>query len=446
MLARATAACLLLAAIAAGCGDDGGGIGASPLTGAWEAPVDVSRPGDHASGPRVAVDGSGDAVAVWTATPGENASAVIVQSAARPVAGSWQRPVTISTRGSASSPEIAVDAKGNAIAAWTSYSRHRSSVQAAARPAGGRWSAPVRLSAAGETAAVPHVAFDARGNALAVWQRTRAGRSSIRSARRPAGGRWGRSVAVARISPGGGAEFATPRVAVDAKGNAAAVWTNVTSGNMGAVQAALKPAGGAWRAPATLSAGNGRSFAAQVVIDGAGNVVAAWLDYTGRLVRAAVHAPGGHWGRPKLLSRPRRVAGGPMLATGGRATTIAVWPNLAYASVASATRRAGGGWQAPVDVAGGVDAFSTPVALDADGDAVAVWIGDDGGSEQGAVRAAGGGWQAPADLAPRLPGIEASGANISVAVDPAGRNAVAVWSRPIGAGSVVQATARPLAG
>jgi len=444
MFARATAACLLLAAIASGCGDDA--PGARALAGSWQAPVDVSRPGDHASGPRVAVDGSGDAVAVWTSSPGENASAVLVQSAARPLGGSWQRPVTISKRGSASSPEIAVDAKGNAIAAWTSYAAHRSSVQAATRAAGRRWSAPARLSAPGDSAARPHVAFDARGNALAVWQRMRAGRSSIRSARRPAGGRWGRSVEVARISATGGAESAIPRVAVDAKGNAAAVWTNVTIGNMGAVQAALKPAGGAWRAPATLSTSNGRSFAAEIVIDGAGNAVAAWLDYAGRVVRGAVHAPGGRWGRSKALSRPRQVAGGPMLATGGRNTTIAVWTNLASASVASATRRDGDDWQATVDVARGVDAFSTPVALDARGNAVAVWIGDDGGSEQGAVRAADGGWQAPADLAPRLPGVEASGAEISVAVDPQGRNAVAVWSRPIGADSVVQATSRPLGG
>jgi len=437
MLARATAGCLLLAALAAGC--SGGGEAGRSLTGTWEAPVDLSRPGERANTPHVAVGADGRAAAIWTSTPEQGPTRVLVRGAERPAGGRWSRPVTISSHGSASAVQIAVDADGGAIAMWSALEGRRFSVQAATRSSAGTWSAPERLSAAGESATSPSVALDAKGDALAVWQRTRAGASSIQSSTRPAGGDWGTAAELARVSTTSGADSAQPHVAVGAKGDAAAVWTDD-----GAVQAALKPAGGVWRTPQALTARAGSSVAAQVVVDGAGNVVAAWLDDTGSVVRASVHAPGGHWGTPKRISRIRQMAGGPRLATGGRDTTIAVWTT--FSGVASATLRPGDGWQAPVDISGRADAFSTPVAMSSRGDAVAVWIGDDGGSEQGAVRAAGGRWQTPHDLAPRTPGQEAAGANISVGVDPRGAVAVAVWSRPIDADSVVQATTRPLGG
>jgi hypothetical protein len=47
--------------------------------GGWQAPVDVSAAGQNAYGPRVAVDGQGNAVAVWYRSNGTN---LIVQSAA----------------------------------------------------------------------------------------------------------------------------------------------------------------------------------------------------------------------------------------------------------------------------------------------------------------------------------------------------------------------------
>lgn len=75
-----------------------------------------------------------------------------------------------------------------------------------------------RLSSAAQSATNPRVAFDGRGNALAIWQDTRAGTSSVRSAARPAGGHWSRSVEIAPVSTMGGAESAHPALAVDAKG------------------------------------------------------------------------------------------------------------------------------------------------------------------------------------------------------------------------------------
>lgn len=76
--------------------------------GAWLAPVDLSASEANASGARVAVNPRGDAVAVW--------SAGVVQSAVRVAGGAWQPPVDLSAPDGV--PHVAIDARGNAIAVW----------------------------------------------------------------------------------------------------------------------------------------------------------------------------------------------------------------------------------------------------------------------------------------------------------------------------------------
>jgi hypothetical protein len=62
-------------------------------------------------------------------------------------------------------------------------------------------------------------------------------------------------------------------VAFDAQGNALAVW----DGEDGTVQSELKPAGGAWQAPVDIGHGGGP----QVAFDGQGDALAAWVGADG---------------------------------------------------------------------------------------------------------------------------------------------------------------------
>ena len=54
------------------------------LSPAWLAPQDLSAAGQHAYDPQVAVDGQGNAIAVWQRSDGTN---TIVQAAARAAGG-----------------------------------------------------------------------------------------------------------------------------------------------------------------------------------------------------------------------------------------------------------------------------------------------------------------------------------------------------------------------
>src|SRR3954452_4288525 len=88
-------------------------------------------------------------------------------SAGAPVFGA---PVDLSATGQdANAPQVAVDGSGNALAVWQRLDGSNLIVQSSFRPAGGAFAAPVDLSAAGQDTQEPQVAFDGSGNALAVW-------------------------------------------------------------------------------------------------------------------------------------------------------------------------------------------------------------------------------------------------------------------------------------
>ena len=139
------------------------------LSPAWLAPQDLSAAGQTAYDPQVAVDGRGNAIAVWQRFDGTN---FIVQAAVRAAGGSFGAPQDLSAAGqTAYDPQVAVDGRGNAIAVWSASDGTNFIVQAAVRAAGGSFGAPQDLSAAGRDAGFPQVAVDGRGNAIAVWSR-----------------------------------------------------------------------------------------------------------------------------------------------------------------------------------------------------------------------------------------------------------------------------------
>jgi hypothetical protein len=411
--------------------------GAAP---AWLAPVDLSVAGQSVFVPQVAFDAQGNAVAVWGRSNGTNS---IVQGAVRPAGGSWQAPVDLSAAGqNAYYPQVAFDAQGNAVAVWSRYDGVNYIVQGAVRPAAsGVWEAPADLSAAGQSASGAQVAVDAQGNALAVWHRYSGSNWIVQGAVRPAGGAWQAPVDLA-------VGASAPQVAVDAQGNAVAVWERC-NGTDCMVQGAVRAAGGAWQAPVDLSLAGQSVLDPQVAVDAQGNTVAVWSrsDGTDYIVQGAVRpAASGVWQAPVDLSGAGQSAVAAQVAVDAQGDTVAVWQraNGTDYIVQGAVRAAGGAWQAPVDLSAAGPSTSGPqVAFDAQGNAVAVWTRFNGANfiVQGAVRAATGAWQAPVDLS-------AAGRNADfaqVAFDAQG-NAVAVWQRYDGAEWIAQGAGYDAAG
>jgi hypothetical protein len=123
---------------------------------------------DSIRAPQVEVDPTGRATAVWTYfDSASNRSRV--RTAERGVAGNFGTVDTISNATVDSAPlgslDADVDSEGNVIAVWWG-----GTIQAAYKPAGGSFGPVIQnISAPNFVITTPHVAFDAAGRAIAVW-------------------------------------------------------------------------------------------------------------------------------------------------------------------------------------------------------------------------------------------------------------------------------------
>lgn len=398
------------------------------------------------SEPQVALSPRGDAFVVWWS---EDAHDGVIRARVRPArARAWGGARRLSPAGRrAASPRIAVNASGNAVAAWylpgpppppdAFGADQKEAVQAAFRPAGRTWQRAQTLARGVE----PDVALDPRGNALIVW-RTLGGvvQGSFRRAR----GRW---EPARTLSPLGRQAFG-PRVAFDRRGNAIAVWyRRPDTGPDNLVQAALRPAGRSWQAAQTLGTGVDFYSDVEVAFDAAGTALVVWIgpvNGSGR-VEAVEHRAGGAWSAPELLSTPGLGASDAVsVGIGASGETVVAWSQFMppFVRVQAAVRRGGGSWGAPQDLSGpGYFAHQPQVAVDPAGNALVVWYHtEDRGfsSIEATMRPAGGAWSGPVELAQ-------DGQEHDVAVDAAG-NAVAVWQQPTVGSRALEARAFDAAG
>ncbi|HEU4945286.1 MAG TPA: PKD domain-containing protein [Solirubrobacterales bacterium] len=347
----------------------------------WSEPEILSLPDEEGRQSQVTIDAAGNAIAVWIT--GKSASGFVVRSAVRPPGGEWSKPEDVSDSISeAVTPRLAVDAAGEAVAIWTAFDSGDRIVQGAVRSAGGEWSEPDDLSAAGQDVTPledPDVAIDAAGNAIAVWK-LEASNYIVQAAARAAGQEdW----AAPDDLSGAGEDAGEPAVAMNDAGEAVAVWTRLDGSDT--VQAAVRPTGEDWEATDDLSAPGQDAGEPDVAIDEAGEAVAVWHRYNGSnfIIEAATRPAGGEWADPDELSTPGRDGTSPVVAMNVAVGAVAMWDRSDGTDlrVQAAVRPPGGEWPKPDTLsAAGEDAGFAEVAVDAAGNATAVFgrNGDDG--------------------------------------------------------------------
>jgi PKD repeat protein len=396
---------------------------AASAAGTWLGPNNLSSLSAFSSQPDVAADAMGDAVAVWQET---GSGGNLVEESTHPPDGGWQTPVQLASD-TASGPFVVLDATGDAAVAWASAS----SVEATERAPGQTWQSPVTLGSGGSGL---QLSGDARGDAIAVWVATASSHQVVEAAVRPAGDGWQPAV---QISPSAD-NASNPQVALDADGNAVAVW-QLSGGPHVVIQAAERPvASGVWQSPVTVSNSAQDAGPPTLAVDPQDDATALWAG--GGIVQSADRPAGQTWESPVDIS----AAGGadPELAVDSLGDATAVFDQTEAGNniVAEAAQRpAGGAWAAPVAISGPqmTESPEPRVALDARGDAVAIWNGYDGSvfTVQAATRRANGAWQPAGSL---------SGTGVSlipearVATDPQGDAAV-IWSIDNGTTELVQA-------
>jgi Ca2+-binding RTX toxin-like protein len=236
------------------------------VAGAWAPAETLSGSLGNASAPVIAMDAQGSAVASWRWSDG---AFLVVQAAARSEDGSWSPPEVLSGPGrSASQPQVAMDAQGNAVVGWLRYNGSWTAAQVSRRPAGGSWELPHNLSERGANARGLDLAMNSRGDAVVTWVQGRFGSNAdLWSSYRQAGSpRWA-GLPVTETWPG-----LQARVALDEQGNATAVW-----GGSSTVSASFKPAGQAWQDDYLLSSYDFAALQAAVTTQRPENATAVWV-------------------------------------------------------------------------------------------------------------------------------------------------------------------------
>ena len=357
---------------------------AGAADGVWGGPaaIDMDSPGD-AGYAQLATDAAGNAVAVWV----QFDSPRLNVWANRYVAGTgWgtARLIQANTTGVAGGPQVAVDVGGNATVVWHQQDGARSNIWANRYVAGAGWDIAALIEAddLGD-ADLPQVAADASGNAVAVWRQRGAVAHDIWANRYAAGLGWG---APQRIEADDAGNASGPQVAVDAGGNATAVWPH-SDGVRTNLWASRFDAGTGWGAAGPIEQDSaGPAVTPQVAADPAGNAVVVWSASDGNRsnIWSNQFVAGRGWDLAGLVETNDSVsAEAPQVAVDIRGNALAVWHqhDASPANISSSRYTPGRGWSVPrvIDAAGAGGAAFPQVAFDRNGDAVAVWMQDDGG-------------------------------------------------------------------
>ena len=294
---------------------DGTGWGAAELI-----ETDNAR---SALDPQLAINASGNAMVVWFQSDGTRDNIW----ANRYVTGTgWGAAELIETdnAGSADYPQVAIDASGNALAVWAQHDGTKYNILTNRYVTGTGWGAAELIGTDNVGGAYnPQLAIDPSGNAMAVWRQPDDFRNNIWANRYVAETGWGTAELIETDNVSGAY---SPQLAIDPSGNAMAVWEQY-DGSRNNIWANRYVAGTGWGAAELIETDAGNANYPQVAIDPSGNAMAVWRQSDGtRLnILANRYLDGTGWGTAELIRTDAGSANYPQVSIDPSGKTMAVW-------------------------------------------------------------------------------------------------------------------------
>ena len=326
-----------------------------------------------ARSPQIALDAEGNALAVWQQWDGTRYN---IWANLYEVNNGWDNAklIEINNVGGAVQPQIAVDANGTGLAVWIQNDGTRNNVWANRYVAGSGWGKAELIETDNMGNAFrPQIAMDDKGNALAVWYQGDGTRNNVWANRYVASSGWG---SAEPIDSDHLENSNDPQIAVDANGNALVVWRQSEN-----IWANRYEAGKGWGSAEPIDPGNLKNADnPQIAMDANGNALTVWRQSENIWVNR--YMVGSGWGTAKLIGANTEVAWMPQMAVNASGNAIVVWPQHDGTRFNIWVSRYVGdnGWGnaelIEVDNAGG--ALDPQVVLDANGNALAVWSQSDG--------------------------------------------------------------------
>jgi hypothetical protein len=409
----------------------------------WQTATQIHQDEAHAEeSPRLAMNAHGSAVLAWRQRPLGQAVQIFASRYA-PESKTWSAPTSIGEQDGgvvAASPSVAIAENGDAMVVWVRLvngvgQNLVGQIWESRYTGSGGWSTAVRIDTATATSVYPQVVFDSSGNVLVSWEQFDGTSYHIYYSRLAASATtWGAPVQIDTTT--GNAE--SEHLAADAHGNVVAVWQQTESTQSGAVfhiwSSTYKFATDTWGSP-QLVGGDAtlHSFNSNVVCNANGAAEASWDEFDGS-IWSNRYTPDAGWETAKLIDAGGSGSVTPQLAIGQNGDVLAIWERmdaiLPDSHIWYAALPAGGTW-GPSDRVSAADAGASEktevpqIAFDAQGDALALWERFDGAhyNARSAVYTPGTGWSTPVDV-----GNTGDIIDPTLAVTPNG-TAVAAWQQ-----------------
>jgi hypothetical protein len=363
----------------------------SAKAGVWEPAVaiDTAATGT-ANNPEVAVDAAGNAIAIWVDGPERQVVTNRFNASLAP-AGAWGDAVVIEDFAfSPATPHVGMDAAGNAIAVWSQSGGSQQNIMANLYDIqNNKWGNVAQVVAAdsqGRNGREPRVAVSGNGSAVALWRREDGARSFILSSSFSAG-TWTTAQPIER--PGAGGQSQNPDVVMNNGGVAVATWSAVDGAGISNIWASRYDTVTGWGVAALVEADDlGNAFGARPAIDATGNAVAVWLQSDGtrqNVMASRLSASTNAWGTATLLeTNDLSDADLPAVATDAAGNAIAVWGQRVSGAAtdsifASRFTAATGVWKVPERIDNQNGQAAVPkIGVDGLGRATIVWTQSDG--------------------------------------------------------------------
>lgn len=393
---------------------------------AWSAPQQIST-NDASSHPAVSVDPSGNIVAAWISgnAPFNKIQTVGYSQATQ----TWSLPVNITENGLHSDVSVGIDKNGTATAIWVDDTNNIQSIQYSRRKLNGQWSNPKIISQT-KSNSHPVLAVDPKGNGIAAW--------ILRDddkivAARLANGVWGLPYVI--WSQGGNIE---PELTINGQGNVILSWFNIGKNSTlsstyvnnvwSQVQVIDKPArNGNSNNPITKSK-------AAVALNENGSALAVWSDYSSGVKSTFNSIYTQPWNNPQLFLSTVFPNTLPNVVLGDSGNAVSIWLNTALGLVQSSSLQ-NGSWSSPVAICNSYNNSSCKLISNKDEIATAVWVDLDGSIIKTSSIHPNGFWSYPPTA------ISNTGYNdFPVLAGNANGQSAVLWIHNIGNNNVIQAS------
>ena len=286
--------------------------------GSWTAEVRISADNEMSIVPRVAIGPDGNGIAVW-----QQIDRFILR---RYVAStmSWESE---EMPGGMNTGDVRVEiaADGAAIVAWIEADNNIPSAWSCRYVQGSGCDQASPIESSNWTILALELAVNPAGDAVAVWQAgtNNANDGVFASVYDVDAGTWSASSDALDSSS---KQAFSPRVAMDAAGNAVAVWIQTEGGGQ-SIWANRYVSGQGWEGVETLEDSSETAQEARVAMDAAGNAVAVWVQADGNApsLWANRYVVGLGWTGPERVETMDGNVLEPDVAMGGDGVAIAVW-------------------------------------------------------------------------------------------------------------------------